>query len=267
LESEASPAPGILRVVVHESGIKSQTTNVGVLRLDPLQIRADTEASRPILIFPLGIELFKRECDVFLDRLEAVLTTRPASGPRRRLGLPGTISGTRGQHGLLNSQPQGFGAVQAQLRIELLGEDLRLLDELVQGAPGTIAELALVFNLRMCMIREIVHDDLLGTALDVVPLASAQAEELQIQLPRELWARQLAPALGHDRYRLVAVQMPTPAGPLVMDWRPCSMPPAMLMMRLNGERASRSAAMFGTTLSSILVYRRKNTSLRPSPNA
>lgn len=203
-----------LKAMIHESSIMLQTARVGLLRLDPLQIRVDAEASRPTLVLPLGIELFKGEHDLFLDRLEADLTTRPANGPRRRLGLTGTISGAGGQHGLLNSQPQGVGAVQAQLRIELLSEDLRLLDELVQSATGTVAELALVFDLRVCMIREIVHDNGLGTALDVLPLARATAEELQIQLPRELWARDLAPALGHDHYRLIAVQVPAPEGPL-----------------------------------------------------
>lgn len=200
--------------MAHESSIVLQSTRVGVLRVDPLQIRADVEASRPTLVVPLGIELYKGESDLFLDRLEAVLTTRPATGPRRRLGLAGTISGTGGQHGLLNSQPQGAGPVQAQLRIELLGEDLKLLDELVQSATGAVAELSLVFELRVCMIREVVLDNTRGTALDVLPIARATAEELQIQLPRDFWARQLAPALGHDRCRLIAVQLPAPAGPL-----------------------------------------------------
>jgi len=203
-----------LRAMIHEASITLQTTRVGLLRVEPLQIRADAEASRPTLLFTLGVELFKGEHDLFLDRLEAVLTTRPATGPRRRLGLTGTISGTGGQHGLLNSQPQGYGAVQTQLRIELLAEDLRLLDELVQRSTGTVAELALVFDLRLCRIREVVLDNGLGTALDVLPLARATTEELQIQLPRDFWARDLAPALGHDRYRLVAVQLPAPEGPL-----------------------------------------------------
>ncbi|HEY3830564.1 MAG TPA: hypothetical protein VGL57_15335 [Solirubrobacteraceae bacterium] len=201
--------------MIHETEIRLQSgSKVGLLRLDPLQIRVDPEASRPTLVLPLGIELFQGQREVFLDRLEAVLTTRPPAGPRRRLGLAGTISGTGEQHGLLKSQPQGFGAVQAQLRIELLGEDLCLLDELVQRAPGAIAELSLVFNLRVCMIRETVQDDWLGTTLDVLPLARSTAEELQIQLPRDLWVRELAPALGHNRYRLIAVQLPTSQGPL-----------------------------------------------------
>jgi hypothetical protein len=200
--------------MIHESSIVLQSTRVGVLRIDPLQIRADAEASRPTLVLPLGIELYKGESDLFLDRLEAVLTTRPPTGPRRRLGLPGMISGTGGQHGLLNSQPQGAGPIQALLRIELLSEDLQLLDELVQSATGTVAELSLVFDLRICLIREVVLDNARGTALDVLPLASPKAEELQIQLPCDFWARQLAPALGHDRYRLVAVQVPVPEGPL-----------------------------------------------------
>jgi hypothetical protein len=200
--------------VIHESSIVLQSTRVGLLRVDPLQIRADAEASRPTLVFPLGIELYKGESDLFLDRLEAVLTTRPPTGPRRRLGLAGTISGTGEQHGLLNSQPQGAGPVQTQLRIELLSEDLRLLDELVQNTTGTVAELSLVFDLRVCMIREVVLDNARGTALDVLPLASPKAEELQVQLPCDFWARQLAPALGHDRYRLIAVRLPAAEGPL-----------------------------------------------------
>jgi hypothetical protein len=200
--------------MIHEAAIRSQSTNIGVIRLDPLQIQVDREAFRPTLVFSLGIELFKGQRDVFLDRLEGVILTSGANGPKRRLGLAGTVSGIGEQHGLLMSQAQGYGATQAQLRIELLGEDLRLLDELVQRAPGTVAELTLVFTVRLCMIREIVQDDTLGTALDVVPLASPRAEELQIQLPRDFWARELAPALGHNRYRLVAVQLPSPGGPL-----------------------------------------------------
>lgn len=200
--------------MIHEASITLQSTRVGLLRVEPLQIRVDREASRPTLIFPLGVELFKGAHDLFLDRLEAVLTTRPPSGPRRRLGLTGTISGTGGQHGLLNSQPQGYGAAQTQLRIELLGEDLLLLDELVQRSTGTIAELALICDLRLCIIREMMLDSGVGTALDVLPLARATTDELQIQLPRDFWARELAPALGHDRYRLVAVQLPTSEGAL-----------------------------------------------------
>jgi hypothetical protein len=59
-----------------------------------------------------------------------------------------------------------------------------------------------------------VHEDTPGTALDVLPLARVTAEELLIQMPRDFWARELAPALGHDRYRLIAVKVPTPDGPL-----------------------------------------------------
>ncbi len=128
--------------------------------------------------------------------------------------MRGAISGTSNQHGLINSQPQGYGAVQTQLRIEFLDEDMRLLDEFIQHTAGTVAELALVFDLRLCMIREVMVDNGLGTALDVLPLARATSDELQIQLPRDFWARDLAPALGHDRYRLVAVQLPAPHGPL-----------------------------------------------------
>jgi hypothetical protein len=201
--------------MIHESEIRVQSgPNVGVIRLDPLQIKVDPEASRPTLIFPLGIELFKGQREVFLDRLEAVLTTRPPTGPRRRFGSVGAIGGTGEQHGVLKSQSQGYGATQAQLRIELLSEDLRVFDELMRSTPGTLAELSLVFTLCVCVIRETTQDDQLGTTFDLLPLARATAEELQIQLPRDVWVRQLAPALGHDRYRLIAVQLPTPEGPL-----------------------------------------------------
>ncbi len=200
--------------MIHESSITLHTTRVGQLRVDPLQLRGDREASRPTLIVQLGVELFKGERDVFLDRLEARLWTRPATGTRRRVGLPATLTGTDSRHCLLNSQPQGFGSTQTQLRIELLPEDLRLLDEHIQASQGPIAELALIFELRLCWLREVVLDTGLGTALDVLPLAKATAEELQIQLPRDVWARELGPALGHDRLRLVAVRLPSPDGPL-----------------------------------------------------
>jgi hypothetical protein len=125
--------------MIHESSITLQTTRVGQLRVDPLQIRGDREASRPTLIVQLGVELFKGERDIFLDRLDAALWTRPATGTRRRIGLPATLSGFDSRHGLLNSQPQGFGPVQTQLRIELLPEDVRLLDEHVQSSVGPVA--------------------------------------------------------------------------------------------------------------------------------
>jgi len=252
--------------MAHESSIILQSTRIGVLRVDPLQIRPDPEASRPTLVFPLGIELYKGESDLFLDRLEAVLTTRPPTGPRRRLGLAGTISGTGGQHGLLNSQPQGAGPVQAQLRIELLGEDLRLLDELVQSATGTVAELSLVFDLRVCLIREVVLDNSRGTALDVLPLAGPKAEELQSScraiFGRVSWPlRSATTATGSSRSKC-----PHRKDRWVMAWCRCSMLPAALTMPPNGERASRSAGTFATTSRSTWSYKRKNASRKLSRN-
>ena len=47
--------------MIHESSITLQTTRVGQLRVDSLQIRGDREASRPTLIVQLGVELFKGE--------------------------------------------------------------------------------------------------------------------------------------------------------------------------------------------------------------
>jgi hypothetical protein len=109
------------------------------------------------------------------------------------------------------------------LRFELVEGSLRLLDDHLQNSQGTSAELTLTLQARVAWARAILNEEPspnFGTLLELLPFWRTTTEELQIQLPRERWARDIAPALGHDRIRLVAVQLPSPDGVLGTDLVP-----------------------------------------------
>ena len=141
--------------MIHESSITLQSRIAGRLRVDPMSISGDRESASPVVLIPLDIELFKLgEQELFLDRLEAALWTLPGRGPRKRLGLPAVVDGTRSLHGPLMSLAEGAGSHHTQLRFSLDEPALWLLDRHVQESPGPVAELALVFEIRLCVVRE-----------------------------------------------------------------------------------------------------------------
>jgi hypothetical protein len=53
--------------------------------------------------------------------------------------------------------------------------------------------------------------------LGLVQCAKPLADELRLPIAREQWAREIGPALGHDRQRLVAVRLPSADGPLGLE--------------------------------------------------
>jgi hypothetical protein len=203
---------------MHEATIRLQNEALGRLRVDPLQIRGDGGPLMPALVVPVDLDLYLRhEQTLVLERLTAVLWTQPGSGPRVRLGSPSVTETIGSEHGPLQSFPQGANPHRLELRFELPGGSLRLLDEHIQGSQGSVAQFSLTFETRIAWARQILNDEPtpgFGTLLDLLPFWRTSTEEMQIQLPRERWARDVAPVLGHDRVRLVAVELPSSAGPL-----------------------------------------------------
>jgi hypothetical protein len=227
--------------MLHESAIRLRNEPLGLLRVDPLRIRGDGGPLMPALIVPAGLDLYgRKDQTVVLECLKAELWTRPPTGARVRLGLPAIIQTIGSDQGPLQSLQQGAPAHPLELRFELIGGSMRLLDEYLQGSQGSVTELTITFQARVAWARQILNDEPapdFGTVLELLPFWRTTTEEMQIQLPRERWARDIAPALGHDRVRLIAVQLPALDGVLgnelvpifdaasraydAADWREC----------------------------------------------
>jgi hypothetical protein len=205
--------------VVHQADIRLINHNVGSLHLDPMQIKGEDGPFMPALIVPVELDLHKPDDKMLVvERLEATLWTQPAEGPRVRVGLPAAIEWAgRGDTRPLHSLPRGQSH-HVELRFELLEGGLRRLDEHAQrSAQGPIL-LSLYFEARVGLGSTSVADGLPSVSgLEVWTVRrfwGPTVEELQIQLPRERWVEQIAPALGHDRVRLINVAMPSANGPL-----------------------------------------------------
>jgi hypothetical protein len=204
--------------VINQADIRLVQYRVGHLRIDPLQIKGEGGPLMPALVLPVELDLHEADGKkLVLERLQAELVTRPGTGPRVRLGLPVAIEwGARSDTRPLSSVPRG-ASHSLELRIDLLSAGLRLLDAHVQATTQGPVMLALYFEARLGLMEE-------ESMAEVIPSLgnpslwsarrfwSASVDELEIQLSREHWAEQVAPALGHDRVRLVAVSLPSPGG-------------------------------------------------------
>lgn len=205
--------------VINQADIRLAQYMVGRLRVDPLQIRAEGGALAPALVVALELDVHEADgTKLVLERLAGELWTKPAAGGRVRLGQPVAIeSAGRGDTRPLFSLPRG-GVHNIDLRIDLGAPGVRLLDEAVQASTQGPVMLALYFEARLGVLESSQAEDLPSlrnpSTFTVRRFWSASIDELEIQLPREHWAQELAPKLGHDRMRLIAVEMPFAEGPL-----------------------------------------------------
>lgn len=198
-----------------EATIRVTNTPAGRLSVVPSEVRGDTEALAPALIVPVSVELFERDgARVMLDRLEATLWTHPAQGARRRLGLPAVVHNGTARTGFLVSEQGRGNPHRVDLRFDLLDHGLRALDEHFQIAPGPHAELTMLLDARLGIAPNFPNDVNETGTLGLVPFGKSLTDELVVPIAREHWAREIAPALGHDRQRLVAVRVPSADGPL-----------------------------------------------------
>ncbi len=199
---------------MNETYIRVTNTPAGKLSIVSSEVRGDTESLAPALIVPVSVELFPRDGQtVVLDRLAATLWTAPGQGARRRLGLPAVIhNGER--WGLLVSEAAPGNPHRVELRFELLDHGVRALDEHFQTCPAAHAELTLYLDARLGIAPDFPQDVNEKGTLGLVQCAKPLTDELRFSVAREQWAREIGPALGHDRQRLVSVGLPSADGPL-----------------------------------------------------
>jgi hypothetical protein len=207
-------------VVIHEARITISNAAVGRLRVDPVRISAAGGPLLPTLQIPLQLELFQLDSQTLvLERLEASVWTRPQSGQRLRLAAPVVIEGSGGTRGVILSRPRGASPEDLQLAFLLADGGVRTLDEHVRGALGHVIDLELSFEVRIAWRRELLNDPMAPDSLTpfdqrhgllsvLAPFWETRAEELQIQLSRDQWAHTVAPGLGHEQLRLVALRLP-----------------------------------------------------------
>lgn len=186
-----------------------------------MQIRGEGGPLAPALVIPIDLDLYLLgDQRLILERLSATLWTYGTPGPRVRIGSPATLETIGSDRGPVQSSPQGAGPDRLEMRFDLQTGALRQLDEHVRVSPGNVVQLALTFETRIGWARKILNDEPnvhFGTLLEILPFWRTVTEELQVQLPRERWVRDVAPALGHDQIRLIAVEMPNSTGPLGSD--------------------------------------------------
>ncbi|HTU78534.1 MAG TPA: hypothetical protein VMF09_07225 [Solirubrobacteraceae bacterium] len=201
-----------------EAHIRVTNEPAGRLSVVPAEVRGDHESSAPALIVPVSVELFPRGGQtVVLDRLAATLWTHPPLGPRRRVGLPTVIHNGDARWGLLVSEEGRGNPHRVELRFDLLDHGLRTLDEHFQTNPAPHPELTMYLDARLGIAPNFPDDVNETGTLGLVQLAKPLTDELVVPIAREHWAREIAPALGHDRMRLVAVRLPSTEGPLGRD--------------------------------------------------
>ena len=198
-----------------EAYIRVTHTPAGRLSVIPSEVRGDTESLAPALIVPVSVELFDRDGQtVVLDRLSATLWTAPAQGPSRRIGLPAVIHNGTARWGLLVSEQDRGNPHRVELCFDLLDHGPQALDQHFQTSPGPHPELMMILDARLGIAANYPQDVNDTGTLGLVQCAKPLADELRLPIAREQWAREIGPALGHDRQRLVAVRLPSPEGPL-----------------------------------------------------
>jgi len=198
-----------------EAYIRVTNTPAGRLSVDPSEVRGDTESLAPALVVPVSVELFDRDGQTLvLDRLAATLWTHPSQGPRRRLGLPTVVHNGAPRWGLLVSEEGRGNPHRVELCFDLLDHGVRALDEHFQSSQGPHAELTLYPEARLGVAPNFPTDVNETGTLGMVQCAKPLVDELVVPIAREQWAREIGPALGHDRQRLVAVRLPSSDGVL-----------------------------------------------------
>jgi hypothetical protein len=115
--------------------------------------------------------------------------------------------------GLLVSEEGRGNPHRVELRFDLLDHGLRTLGEHFQTNPMPHPELTMYLDARLGIDPNDVNET--GT-LGLVQCAKTLTDELVVPIAREHWAREIGPALGHDRMRLVAVRLPSTEGPLLV---------------------------------------------------
>jgi hypothetical protein len=201
-----------------EATIHVTNKPAGRLSVTPSEVRGDRESPAPALIVPVSVELFPRGGQaIVLDRLEAALWTHPPEGPRRRIGLPAVIHNGEARSGLLVSEEGRGNPHRVELRFGLLDHGLRTLDEHFQTTPTPHPELTMYLDARLGIAPNYPDDINETGTLGLVQCVRSLTDELVVPIAREQWAREIGPALGHDRMRLVAVRLPSAEGPLGQD--------------------------------------------------
>jgi hypothetical protein len=207
-------------VQTKKSAIRAGGYLLAELIVDPARITGSGGPWSPALVVPLDIVLpaQAKEQTLVVAELVAELWFLAQGNTAVQLGSPYRINGSSGRSGQLRSYPHGATTDSLQLRFRLTPDELRGLEQHAhRQAPSAVA-LELRFEAHVAWMRRsfgaIGADEMVafpsnyGFFTELVPLVQCDADNLTIQLSRERVAEEILPALGLDRLRLVAVQLP-----------------------------------------------------------
>lgn len=195
------------------------TTIVGDLSVDSDQVRGDGGLLAPALVVPLKVELFPRPKDerLALQRLSVVLLVPTATQGYVQLGSAVHVFGDSTGHGVWHTYEGHSSDATVELRFPISGAALRLVEDAAHRIQPALnlklqirAAFAYVIAVEQLDVRTGIGDQrhLLDQAFDLRSLGSGGSEDLDVQVSREHWAEQVAPRLGLDWFRIVAVRLP-----------------------------------------------------------
>ena len=202
--------------------ITSMNRRIGRLRVEPTQVRGEGGLISPTLVLPLTVEMEGQpaECRLVVTEVRAELSLGPGSAHAgSRLGDSVRVRGMGGDRGVWATIPGSTTTNNADLRFALTALQVHLLDT-AATQPDRVVNLLVRFEVEAAWARDEpqnVIGHLGGSALELLPLASVRASEINVPVPRSEWAEGILPALGLNAIRLVGIRLPRRAGPLGDD--------------------------------------------------
>lgn len=195
------------------------TTIVGDLSVDSDQVRGDGGLLAPALVIPLKVELLPRPTDerLALQRLSVLLLVPTATQGYVQLGPPVHVFGDSSGHGVWHTYEGHPSDTTVELRFPLSGAAVRLVEDAAHRIQPALnlklrinAAFAHVVAAEQLYVRTAIGDQrhLFDHAFDLRSLGSSSSQDLDVQISREHWAEQVAPGLGIDWFRVVAVRLP-----------------------------------------------------------
>lgn len=196
-----------------------QTTVVANVSVDSDQVRGDGGLLAPALVIPFQVELLQRPTGerLALQRVSVALSVPTTTQGYVQLGPTVHSFGESSGRGVWHTYESHSYDLRLDLRFPLSSEAVRLVEDAAHRIEPSL-NLKLRIDAAFAHVQgvEQLHvsgglagqQHILGHAFDLRSLGSGGSEDLDVQVSREHWAERVAPGLGIDWYRVVAVRLP-----------------------------------------------------------
>jgi hypothetical protein len=193
------------------------TLNVGSVSVNGGMIRGEGGPVRPRIVVPLKIDMNPQPTDAMIAvvSLTASLGAQPNASPTRVLCQPLTrhlVSGFPAHSGpTANSHTE-------DLRFFLTQAEIEDIEALRHTANTDVLTLHVDLEVVVAALKshnkagteQTQWDSRFGMFSEVLPFWTTQVQPLQINIEESTWVREVLPALGYDRLRLIELTFPPP---------------------------------------------------------